>query len=830
MATEVGINIGDADSTSTSVCCNPSSWGKSGRRNGEIMGFQEQYLERTVGPGSADSELTDDSYLLSALLENTTDSIYFKDLESKFVRINRAFARLLRLADPNEAVGKTDHDFFGKHASEALQDELEIIRSRHPLIGKDECEDWPDATVTWVSSSKMPLFNGAGKCIGTFGISRDITSRRRSQEALLESEARFRDLTNAIREVFWIRDVSAGKVLYVSPAFETIWGRPRSELYSDAGAWLSAVHEEDRARAEECYLGNNDRPFEVAFRIIRTDGEVRWIRSRGFPITDEDGTVLRVAGVAADITEGRMAHQALAKTQRLLASIVNSSSDAIASQSLDGTITSWNPAAERIFGYTPFEAIGASANILLGKDRDLEASWILEQIHNGQSVQNWKTERRHKDGSLIAVSLTAAPIRDESSAIIGASIQAHNISDHKKLEDKLSVVSEQLRAVLETTNEYVVVLDSDWYVTYQNRHPLGVNPSTAISKPLWESSPYLLGTTFEREARRAMSERIPCRFEEYFGALKAWMSGVAYPTGTGLLILVKDDTEKRALDDQLRSAQKMEAIGQLAAGIAHEINTPIQYVGDNTDFMKDSWNQVAEVLSAAQELRDEAERGLVSSAAIARFDACRKKADIEYLTQEVPRAIEQTLDGVQRVAKIVSAMKEFSHPGLQEKRCIDLNKAIETTLTISRNEWKYVADVQTHLDPDLPLVPCLAGEINQVLLNLLVNAAHAIADVVKNNQDGHGTISISTRQDGDFVEIGVSDTGTGIPEHVREKVFDPFFTTKEVGKGTGQGLMLAQTVVVKKHGGRIWFDSEVGKGTTFYVRLPLAVATETNNV
>jgi signal transduction histidine kinase len=138
--------------------------------------------------------------------------------------------------------------------------------------------------------------------------------------------------------------------------------------------------------------------------------------------------------------------------------------------------------------------------------------------------------------------------------------------------------------------------------------------------------------------------------------------------------------------------------------------------------------------------------------------------------------------------------------------------------------------VQTHLDPDLPLVPCLAGEINQVLLNLLVNAAHAIADVVKNNQDGHGTISISTRQDGDFVEIGVSDTGTGIPEHVREKVFDPFFTTKEVGKGTGQGLMLAQTVVVKKHGGRIWFDSEVGKGTTFYVRLPLAVATETNNV
>jgi signal transduction histidine kinase len=308
--------------------------------------------------------------------------------------------------------------------------------------------------------------------------------------------------------------------------------------------------------------------------------------------------------------------------------------------------------------------------------------------------------------------------------------------------------------------------------------------------------------------------------------LKAWLSGVAYPTGTGLLVLIQDETEKHALDGQLRSAQKMEAIGNLAAGVAHEINTPIQYVGDNTGFIKDSWSQVAEVLSAAKQLRNEAACGLVSAAAIESFDACSKKADVEYLIQEVPRAIDQTLDGVQRVAKIVSAMKEFSHPGSQEKRAVDLNRAIETTVTISRNEWKYVADVQTDLDPNLPLVPCLAGEINQVLLNLLVNAAHAIADVVQSIENGRGTITISTRQDGDWVEMSVADTGTGIPEHAREQVFDPFFTTKEVGKGTGQGLMLAHTVVVKKHGGRIWFDTEVGKGTTFFVRLPISATAE----
>ena len=182
---------------------------------------------------------------------------------------------------------------------------------------------------------------------------------------------------------------------------------------------------------------------------------------------------------------------------------------------------------------------------------------------------------------------------------------------------------------------------------------------------------------------------------------------------------------------------------------------------------------------------------------------------------------------VQRVAGIVSAMKNFSHPGSQEKQAVDLNRAIETALTISRNEWKYIAEVRTQLDPNLPLVPCLAGEINQVLLNLLVNAAHAMAGTVQGEGGGLGTMTLTTRRDGDWVEMAIADTGMGIPEHVRDKVFDPFFTTKEVGKGTGQGLTLAHTVVVKKHGGRIWFDTEVGRGTTFFVRLPLSASQET---
>jgi PAS domain S-box-containing protein len=789
--------------------------------------FSNQHLNRVIGHDAADSELADDSYLLSALLEHTTDSIYFKDLESRFVRINRTHACSIGVSNPSEAIGKTDRDFFAEeHAGDARNDEIKIIQTGLPLIGKEEREVRPDGSVTWACTSKMPLFNAAGEVIGTFGVSRDITSRRQNQQALLESETMFRDLTSAIREVFWILDVQNNKTLYASPAYEEIWGRPRAQLYADARDWLCAVHQDDLARVEEQYSGKHNQAFEVTYRIIRPDGTVRWIRGRGFPIFGEDGAVLRLAGIAADITEPRQAHQSLIKTQRLLASIVNSSDDAIISQSLDRTVTSWNPAAERIFGYTAEEAIGSSEGILFRDDQHAETSWISERVRQGVGVENFKTERRHKDGSVVAVSLTVTPVRDETGEIIGASSRAHNISERKKLEDQLSVVSEQLRAVLETTNEYVISLDHEWHITYQNRRRDGADLGTVVGQNFWEREPALLGTSFERESRRAMIERVPCRFEEYIGPMKAWMSGVAYPTGTGLLILVQDDTEKHALDDQLRSAQKMEAIGQLAAGIAHEINTPIQYVGDNTNFLKDSWGLLVSLLAAAQRLRDEVPPGTVPQATIDSFDQCSKIADIDYLSQDIPRAIDQTLEGVQRVARIVSAMKEFSHPGALEKHAIDLNRAIETTVTISRNEWKYVAEVKTQLDPNLPLVPCLAGEINQVLLNLLVNAAHAIADASHQGVGGPGTITLSTRRDGDCVEISVADTGTGIPEHVRERVFDPFFTTKEVGKGTGQGLMLAHTVVVKKHGGKIWFDTEVGKGTTFFVRLPLAVAVE----
>jgi PAS domain S-box-containing protein len=291
--------------------------------------------------------------------------------------------------------------------------------------------------------------------------------------------------------------------------------------------------------------------------------------------------------------------------------------------------------------------------------------------------------------------------------------------------------------------------------------------------------------------------------------------------GTAFLITGADITERKGLEDQLRQAQKLEAIGQLAAGIAHEINTPAQFVGDNAKFLQETWPSVNQILGLCVRLHEESLAGSVAPQTIAELSRCTEQADLTYILREVPQATAQALEGVQRISKIVKAMKEFSHPGSEGKCAIDINHAIETTIAVARNEWKYVADVETCFADNLPPVICLAGEFSQVILNLLINAAHAIADVVKAGSGTKGTITITTRCEGAWVEVQIHDTGAGVPENIRARIFEPFFTTKEVGKGTGQGLALAHTVIVKKHDGQIWFESATGTGTTFFLRLPI---------
>jgi signal transduction histidine kinase len=244
----------------------------------------------------------------------------------------------------------------------------------------------------------------------------------------------------------------------------------------------------------------------------------------------------------------------------------------------------------------------------------------------------------------------------------------------------------------------------------------------------------------------------------------------------------------------------------------------VQFVADSVQFVHDAMTDLRNVLDKHHRSTELTAAGQPSQQAACDAQAAEAAADIAYLSEEVPKALDRALDGLSRVATIVRSMKLFAHPGKQ-KTAIDLNESLASTLTIARGEYKYVADLETDFG-ELPRVTCYVGELNQVFLNLMINAAHAVSDAVAGTGQ-QGRIAVTTRRDGDDVVISIRDTGTGIPPAIRGRIFEPFFTTKEAGKGTGQGLSHARAVVVDKHGGSLTFDTEVGAGTTFHVRIPI---------
>jgi len=280
-----------------------------------------------------------------------------------------------------------------------------------------------------------------------------------------------------------------------------------------------------------------------------------------------------------------------------------------------------------------------------------------------------------------------------------------------------------------------------------------------------------------------------------------------------------DVTTQKRLELELRQAQKLESVGRLAAGVAHEINTPIQFVSDSIHFVREAMNDLVDVAEKYRIACEAALEGILIAEAAAMARRAEERADLPYLLENVPKALDRALEGLDRVTTIVRSMKEFAHPDSKEMAFADLNQAIRSTLVIAKNEYKYVAELELDLG-ELPPVKCYLGDLNQAVLNIVVNGAHAIADVVGDTGE-RGRLVVRTRPDGDWVEIAISDSGTGIPLEVQGSIFDPFFTTKEVGKGTGQGLAIARSVVREKHGGDLTFDTAPGQGTTFRIRLPL---------
>ena len=471
-----------------------------------------------------------------------------------------------------------------------------------------------------------------------------------------------------------------------------------------------------------------------------------------------------------------------------------------------------NRAFARACGFDdPAAIVGKSDHDMPWKPEETEGYRACDRtvMQTGAPLLDVEETQLRADGSQAVLLTSKIPMRNPAGEVIGVLGVFADITERRREEEQRRL----LFAAIEHAGEAIVITDATGVIQYVNpafeaatgygrAEAVGVRPSVlksgthpdAFYRDLWAT--ILRGQVWKGRFHNRRKDGTP--FEE-----EATISPVLDDTGTlrNFVAVKRNITAELELESKLRNAQKLEAVGQLAAGIAHEINTPAQYVGDNLQFLKDSFRDLLAMTNPST-------------------DGTAPDEDAAFLVSEIPRAIDQSLEGVGRITKIVRAMKEFSHRS-DDKAPTDINRAIETTVTVARNEWKYVAEVVTDFDPELPQVECLRGELNQVVLNMIVNAAHAIADVVGDASNGKGTITIATRHADGWAEIRISDTGTGIPESIRDRIFDPFFTTKEVGKGSGQGLAIAHSVVVQKHGGTISLESAPGTGATFVIRVPV---------
>ena len=400
---------------------------------------------------------------------------------------------------------------------------------------------------------------------------------------------------------------------------------------------------------------------------------------------------------------------------------------------------------------------------------------------------------------------------------------------------------EYFNTVINTSQDAIIAVDSNGRITIYNtaaEHTFGWTAAEMLGGTLDRILPAgsehehaknfnayfstgvpsaAIGKTLRLEARHKSGRHLPIELS---------LAAGNFADGRFAVAVLRDVTDRQNMETQLRQSERLQSIGTLAAGIAHEINSPSQFANDNISFLQQSYTNILALLRDCAGILPRLHPDPEASKDHAELCSRLAEADLDFLSQEIPVAIGDALEGIKRITGIVKAMKAFAHPGSNEKTLADINRNIQDTVTVCRNEWKYVSDLEMNLASDLPPVSCLVAEINQVLLNLITNAAHAIGDVVEKQPGSKGRITISTRRDGNCVLIEIKDSGSGIPQELHQRIFDPFFTTKKPGKGTGQGLAISRSVIVDKHGGSMSVESSPGQGAVFSLRLPFAVKGE----
>lgn len=676
----------------------------------------------------------------------------------------------------------------------------------------------------------------------------DISVVTQAEAQAREAENRWNFALESARQGVWDSNLATGEVFY-SHMWRVIRGLEDCDESSLTGeAWKERLHPDDRDAVIDAIHRQDDGEIlskGIHYRERHSNGEWIWILSRGQAIAwDQNGKPSRIIGTDTDITETRNAQAALAESEARWDFALKGTGQGVWDADITNNKVYYSPIWRQMRGFGPDEDIPSDQDSWLDRlhpdDRDRIREAIRKQDAGQIPKNDFEYRERHRDGHYVWIKSRGEPVAwDESgrpTRVIGVDT---DITVTKELELK---VRESLQVLNTTLNSFpggICMYDGDLVLLVANRGYYEINRIDEHWFPVGSKLEDILrhhaenGDYGDVDIESFVAERMeesrqfsPAKFQITRADGSATIEYSRTPLeGGGFVMTFEDITErlsaeqeKSLLEKELIQAQRLESLGTLASGIAHEINTPIQYVGDNIRFIAQSLRDVLAILQLCRRsMRSPIDPGLIAENAEA-VHALETQLDLAFILEELPLALEQSAQGVKQVATIVRAIKEFSHPGQEEMTEFDINALIETTLIVSKNQWKYVAEVETDLDRSLPIVPCLPGEIGQALLNIVVNAAHAIEAAQREN----GLIRVATHLEGEAVVVEISDNGTGIPDAIRARIYDPFFTTKDIGKGTGQGLSIAFNAVVNKHGGTLDCSSREGEGTTFRLTLPVA--------
>jgi PAS domain S-box-containing protein len=630
----------------------------------------------------------------------------------------------------------------------------------------------------------------------------------RAEKELREEHQYVRNLIDSSLDIIIAVDMRR-KITEFNPAAEAAFGYHREEVIGKHVNLIYAKPKEGLAIHKKTVM-NGQNVQEIMNR--RKNGELFPALLSTSVLQDSGGELVGVMGVSRDITQEKQDEELL----RFQADILSSVQDSVIVTDRERRIIYWNAGATQLYGYASDEMIGQTTAILYPEQDHGQIGKELDRLKIGEELSGaWKGRR--KDGSAIWVATRTTLARDAAANPLGYISVSRDITRRKRAEEKLQL-SDQILSRIENL---VIVTDERSRVIF-------TGPS--IMRMLGYSIDEVMGDgwfdlTWEDETERerektyiiaAIQGEVQFRTEPNERQIYdkdgkphwiLWQD--AKGPGDTLVGIGHDITEYKRLESQIIHSEKMRAVGELSAGVAHEINSPIQYITSNIQFLT---NAIPKIIEAAKLSSSDSESNEKHSS-----------EDIKYFTEEIPQALEQSSEGLARISQIISALRTFSHPGDEAMSSVNINDAVEKTIAMTQNEWKYVAQMKTELDHKLPQIQGNAGNLHQTLLNIVINAIHALEDSgeQQSDPDKFGQITITTKRIADDILIEIADTGPGIPPDIQSRIFDPFFTTKEIGRGTGQGLSLAHAIIVEGHGGTISFETEEGKGTTFHITLPI---------